>query len=173
MPALISREPAFDVRISTVLRKSALRPDVVGEGGVIHHLQQDVVDVFMGLFDLVEQDDAVWMRAHGIDELPALFEADVARRRADQPRDRVLFHVFAHVEADELVAEQQRQLLGELRLADAGGTGEQEAAGGPLWQREARARTFDRLGHEMHGFRLAKDDPLERLLKRAQPLAIG
>ena len=81
---------------------------------------------------------AVGMRAHGIDELAALLEADVSRRRADQPRDRVLLHVLAHVEADELVAEQERELLGELGLADAGRAGEQEAAGRPLGQRQAR-----------------------------------
>ena len=63
---------------------------------------------------------------------PALLEADVARRRADQPRHRVLLHVLAHVEADELVAELQRELLGELGLADAGRPGEQETAGRAL-----------------------------------------
>ena len=75
----------------------------------------------MGLLDLVEQDDAVGMRADGVDEEPALLEADVSRRRADQPGDGVLLHVLAHVVARELVAEVERELLGELGLADAGG----------------------------------------------------
>ena len=105
-----------------------LAAGVVGERRVVHHLQQDVVDVRMRLFDLVEQHDAVRMRAHGVDELAALLEADVAGRRADQPRDRVLLHVLAHVEADELVAELDRELLGELRLADAGRAREQETS---------------------------------------------
>ena len=74
----------------------------------------------MRLLDLVEQHHAVGMRAHRVDEQSALLEADVSGRRADQPRHRVLLHVLAHVEADELVAEQNRQLLGELGLADAG-----------------------------------------------------
>src|SRR5690242_21959197 len=34
--------------------------------------------------------------AHRFGELPALFVADVARRRADQARHRVLLHVLAH-----------------------------------------------------------------------------
>ena len=97
--ALISREPALDVRISTTLRKSALRPRVVRERGVVHHLQQDVEDVGMRLLDLVEQHHAVGMRAHGVHQQAALLEPDVARRRADQPRHRVLLHVLAHVEA--------------------------------------------------------------------------
>src|SRR5229473_2770267 len=33
-------------------------------------------------------------------QLSALFVADIARRRANQPRDAVLFHVLAHVDAD-------------------------------------------------------------------------
>jgi hypothetical protein len=60
----------------------------------------------------------------------ALLEADVAGRRADQPRDRVLLHVLAHVEARELVAELNRELLGELGLADAGRSGEQKQPAG-------------------------------------------
>ncbi len=87
---------------------------------MVHHLEQDVVDVRMRLLDFVEEHHAVGMRPHGVHEQPALFEADVAGRRANQPRDRVLLHVLAHVEADELVAEQDGELLGELRLADAG-----------------------------------------------------
>ena len=61
-----------------------------------------------------------------VGEQPALVEADVARRRADQPRHRVLLHVLAHVEAQELHAQRLGELLGELGLADAGGPGEQE-----------------------------------------------
>ena len=58
----------------------------------------------------------------------ALVEADVARRRADQARDRMPFHVLGHVEADQLEAEHPRQLPRHLGLADARWAGEQEAA---------------------------------------------
>ena len=85
------------------------------------------------------------MLADRVDQQAALLEADVAGRRADQPRHRVLLHVLAHVEADELVAEVQRELLGELGLADAGRTGEQEAAGRPIGLTEAGARALDRV----------------------------
>ena len=71
---------------------------------MIHHLQQDVVDIGVGFFDLVEQHHAVRMGPDRVDELAALFETDVAGRRADQTRDRVLLHVLRHVEANELVA---------------------------------------------------------------------
>ena len=63
----------------------------------------------MRLLDLVEQDDLIGTAAHGFGERAALLVADIARRRADQPRDRVLLHVLGHVEADHrgLVVEQE------------------------------------------------------------------
>ena len=79
-----------------------------------------------------------------VDQQAALLEADVAGRRADQPRHRVLLHVLAHVVADELVAEMHRELLGQLGLADAGRAGEQEAAGRTIRLPEAGARALDR-----------------------------
>src|SRR3982751_3046892 len=112
------------------------------------------------------------MRPDGVDDQPALLEADVSGRRADQPRDRVLLHVLAHVEADEFVAELQRELLRQLRFADAGRTGEEERPRRPIRLAEARARSFDRLRHEAYRLGLTEDHPVERLLDRAQPLAI-
>ena len=96
----------------------------IGEAAIVEHLQEHVEDVGVGLLDLVEEHDGVRPPADRLGELAALVVADVARRRADQPRDRVLLHVLAHVDADHrpLVVEQE---LGErarqLRLPDAGG----------------------------------------------------
>ena len=75
----------------------------------------------MRLLDLVEQQHAMGMLVDAVGEEPALVEADIARRRADQARDRVLLHVLRHVEAQELDAHQRGELLGDLGLADAGG----------------------------------------------------
>src|SRR3546814_8790212 len=80
------------------------------------------------LLDLVEQQHAVRMLVDGIGEQPALVEADVARRRADEARDRMPLHVLRHVEAGQLDAERQRELARHLGLADAGRAGEQVAA---------------------------------------------
>ena len=101
---------------------------VVGERAVVHHLQQQVEDIRVRLLDLIEQQHAVRVLGDRLGEQPTLVEADVARRRADQARDRVPLHVLGHVEAQELDAHRDRQLPGDLGLADAGGTGEQEAA---------------------------------------------
>ena len=113
------------------------------------------------------------MRADRVDQLPALLEADVAGRRADQPRDGVLLHVLGHVEADELVAELKRELLRELGLADAGRAGEQEAAGGPIGCAQPGARPLDRLRDLVHRLVLAEHHALERFFERPQPLAVG
>src|ERR1700727_2808423 len=59
----------------------------------------------------------------------------VAGRGPEQPGHRVLLHVLAHVELDQrvLVAEQELgQRLGQLRLADARGAGEDERPTGTL-----------------------------------------
>ena len=68
------------------------------------------------------------MLGDGFGEQPALFKADVSGRRADQARHRVLLHVLAHVEANELDADAIRELASHLGLADTRGTGEQETA---------------------------------------------
>ena len=60
----------------------------VGQAPVVHHLQQDVEDVGVGLLDLVEQHDGVRPAAHRLGQLAALLVADVAGRRADEPRRR-------------------------------------------------------------------------------------
>ena len=58
---------------------------VVGEGRVVHDLQEDVVDIGVGLLDLVEEDDRVGRLADRVGEEAPLLVAHVARRRADEP----------------------------------------------------------------------------------------
>ena len=116
---------------------------VVGQRAVVHDLQQQVEHVRMRLLDLVEQQHAVRMLGDRLGEQAALIEADVARRRADQARDRVPLHVLGHVEAHELDAHGDRELARDLGLADAGRTGEQEAADRLALIAQARARHLD------------------------------
>ncbi len=121
----------------------------VGEPAVVEHLQQDVEDLRVGLLDLVEQDHGVRPAADRLGELAALVVADVAGRRTDQPRHRVLLGVLAHVDADDrpLVVEQEvRERLGQLGLADAGRAEEQERAGRPVGVGDAGPGAPDGVG---------------------------
>jgi len=54
----------------------------------------------------------------------------------------VLLHVLAHVETEELVAQVDGELPGELGLADARRSGKQEASGWPIRLSQAGARPF-------------------------------
>ena len=60
---------------------------VIGQRAVIHHLQQDIEDVRMRFFDLIEQQHGMRLLGDRFGQQPALIEADIARRRADQPAD--------------------------------------------------------------------------------------
>ena len=62
----------------------------VGQPAVIENLQQHVEDIVVRLLDLIEQNDAIGTAAHGFGQLTAFLVADISRRRADQPSDRVL-----------------------------------------------------------------------------------
>ena len=66
------------------------------------------------------------MLANSVDEEASLLEPDIAWRRPNETRHRVLLHVLAHVEAKELVSEMPRELSRKLRLADAGRTGKKK-----------------------------------------------
>jgi hypothetical protein len=82
----------------------------VGEPSVVEHLEEDVEDVAVRLLDLVEQDDRIRPPPHRLRELPALVVADVAGRRADEPRDGVLLHVLGHVDPHDVVLVVEQEL---------------------------------------------------------------
>ena len=124
------------------------------------------------LLDLVEEDHAVRLAAHRLGQLAAFLVADVARRGADQPRDRVLLLILRHVDADHraLVVEQElRQRPRQLRLADAGRAEEDERADRPVGVLQPAAGADHRLGHRRHRLVLA-DDALVQLVLQVQQL---
>ena len=55
----------------------------------------------MRLFDFVEEHDRIRTAAHLLGELSTFFVTDISRRRANQARDRMLLHVFRHVDAQQ------------------------------------------------------------------------
>ena len=126
----------------------------------------------MGLFDLIEQHNAVGVAAHGLGQLAALLIADVSRRRTDQTRDAEFLHILGHVDTDHVllvVKQSLRQRLGQLGLADARGAEEQEAADGAVRVRDAGAGAQDSVRDLLHGLVLA-DDPLMQRVRQAEQL---
>ena len=104
----------------------------IGQTTIVKHLQQNIKNLRMRLLDFVKQDHRVWASTNGFGKLTALFIADVARRGADESRDRVLLAVLTHVDAHHrlLIVEQEfSQALGELGLTHTGRAQEQERAG--------------------------------------------
>ena len=85
----------------------------------------------MRLFDLVKQHDRPRLAPHALGELAAVLIADIARRRADELADRMLFHVFGHVEPYHRVAFAENGLgegAAQLGFANARRAEEQKAA---------------------------------------------
>ena len=147
----------------------------VGQHAVLEDLQQDVEHIRMRLFDLIEQHDRVRMAAHLFGQLAALVIADIARRRTDHAGDRMLFHVFRHIDADHgvLVAEHGfRERLGQLGFAHAGRAEEQERADRTLGVAQADTAAADRLGDRSDGLILADYALMQRILEVQQALAL-
>ena len=139
---------------------------VVGELAVIHHLQQDVVEVRMGLLDFVEQQHAMRVLVDRVGQQSALVEADIAGRRADQPRDRVALHVFGHVEADQLRRRAATaSCLATSVLPTPVGPGEEVAADRLFAIAQPGASELDRRGQRADRLVLAVDDALQRLAR--------
>ena len=124
----------------------------------------------MRLFDLVEKDDGVGLAANLFGQLAGFIIADIARGRADDAGDRVLFHKLGHVETDQRIGrvkEVLRQLLDKLGLADARGADKDEAHRLVLG-RNAHTVAAYRRGDGLDGLILADDVFLEALVKLAQ-----
>ena len=147
----------------------------IGQVAVLQDLEEDVEDLRVRLLDLVEQDHAVALAAHRLGQLAALVEADVAGRRADEPRHVVALHELAHVDLDERVLAAEHE-LGErprqLGLADPGGPHEDERADRPLRVLEPGPRAPDGAADRVDRLLLADDAAVEGVLHVEQPLLL-
>ena len=146
----------------------------IGQAAIVEHLQQHVEDLRIGLLNLIEQHHGIRAAAYGLGQLAALLVAHVARRRANQARDRSLLHVFGHVDADHglLVVEQEvGERLGQFGLTHTGGAEEQERSGRTVRVGDAGTRTAHRVGHGGDGFLLA-DHALAEVVLHVQQLLV-
>ena len=61
---------------------------------MIHDLQQNIKDIRMRFFDLVEQQHAMRLFSDCLGQQTALIKPHITRRRTNQPRHRVALHVL-------------------------------------------------------------------------------
>ena len=109
-------------------------------------------------------------------QLPAFVIAHIAGRRPDQTGDRVLFHVFRHVQPDHGVFVPEHSLcqgFAEFGLPNAGRTQENEGADRTTGILEPHPAAADGLGHGCNRFILPDDPLVQDLLHTEQPLAFG
>ena len=121
-------------------------PLTVGQDAIIQDLQQHVEHIRMGFLNLIKQNHLIGPPPHRFGQHAPLIIADIARRRTDQPRDRVFLHEFRHVDADHRVFIVEKiggNGFGQLGLADTGRAKEEEAAQRPPLIVQPSARTAD------------------------------
>ena len=131
---------------------------MVGQRAVVHHLQQDVVDVRMRLFDFVQQHHGMRMLIDAIGQETALVEADITGRCTKQARHGMTFHVLRHIEAQHLDAERGGKLLGHFRLAHACRAGEDIGANRLVRFAQTGTGQLDGRGKRLNGDVLTIND---------------
>ena len=127
---------------------------------LVKDLEKDFVHIRMGLFDFIEQDDAVGAAAHSLGEDTAFAVADITGRRAFERADGVGLLEFGHVDGDKIVfsaIESLGERQGGLGLAGAAGAGEHENADGPIGIIQAGAAGLNAAGDRFEGVALADD----------------
>ena len=97
LAAQIGRED--DERVRKVHRAAL----TIGQAAIVEYLKQNVEDVGMRFFDLVEQHHLIGPTPDSLGQDTAFFISDIARRCTDQPRYAVLFHEFGHINADHRI----------------------------------------------------------------------
>ena len=131
----------------------------------------------MRLFHLVEQHHRIGLSAHRLGELTALLIADISGRCADEARHGEFFHIFAHVDAHDvlfIVEKTFRKRLGKLRLADARRSQKQERSDRAVGILNTRSGAQDSLGNARHRFILPDHAAVQDLFEMQQlvPLAL-
>ena len=100
-----------------------LAPSAVGQDALIQDLQQQIVQLGMGLLDLVEEHHRRRALGEGRGQLAALLVSHVARRRAQELGVFVALREFGAIDAHELFLAAQflGQCARQFGLAHPGG----------------------------------------------------
>ena len=114
----------------------------------------------MCLFDLVQEHYGIGSSPDAFGQLAAFFVADVSRRSADQSRDIMFLHIFAHIKLYQgfFVAEHEfRQRPCQEGFSYAGGADEDKTAHWPVGVFQSTTGASYALGDNIYGFVLADD----------------
>ena len=77
----------------------------------------------MRFFNLIQQNNRIRPAAHPLRQLTGVIIADIARRRSNQLRRRMLFHKLRHIKANQRVLAAKKlsgYRLGQFRFTDPG-----------------------------------------------------
>ena len=142
----------------------------VSQTAVFQNLQQGVVNLLVGLLNLVEKHDGERLAAHLLGELTALFVADVPGRSTEETRSGEAVMELTHINLNEcvfLAKEELGQGLRQLGLTNTGRTGEDERTGRTLRVLQTSAGTTNSAGDSTDSLFLT-DDALVQLILHAQ-----
>ena len=149
----------------------------IRDPAVVQHLQKHVEYIGMCLLDLIKEHNRIGLSSDCLRQLAALLITHISGRRSDQPGDRILLHIFAHVDTDHVrlvVKQRSRQRLCQFRLSYAGRTEEQERTDRLCGILDSRLGTNNSICYLCHALVLS-DYPLMQFLVQMQrlvPLAL-
>ncbi len=147
----------------------------VGQASLVKDLQQEVENIGMCLLNFIQQHHRVRFAADAFGQLSPLVVAHIARRCPDQAAYGVFFHVFAHVNAHQVVCRVEHILgkkFGQVRFPHSCGTQEDERADGFVGVLQPGAVAVDGTNHGVYGAVLPYELLLEHFGHVQQPLGL-
>ncbi len=141
---------------------------VICEACIVHNLQQNIHDISMRLFDFIEQEERVWVLANRLDKKPPFLIAHIARRRTDEFRHAMLFHIFAHIDALKMDTKLTCNLTCKLCLAHACGSSKEKCPNRAIGHIEPSACALERINKTRNCIILPKNALGEIVCKMIQ-----
>src|SRR5574344_192686 len=132
------------------ISKISLASLVVSKLSVIHHLQKDIVNVFVSLFNFIKQHNCMWIFAHRIRKQSAFFKSNVSRWRTDESAHRVLFLILAHVKPYQLFSKRFGKHTGKFRFANASRSYKQKTCFRTVRVTKSGSSLFDSKSHRFY-----------------------
>src|SRR6185312_10498096 len=141
---------------------------IVRQPSIVQYLQQNIENVRVRLFYLIQKDHTVGFAPDSLRQLPAFIISYVFRRRPDQPAYRMLFLVLAHIDPRHhafVIEKIFRKGLRELGLADPRSAEEDERSDRTPGILETRPAPAYRIRDRLDGFILPDDAFMQFVLE--------